>query len=64
MYYTGVVFQTGRVHARAAIPEVLTLVREARLEPEKVTTEVALWEEAPAALSTFHTKLLVTRERR
>jgi threonine dehydrogenase-like Zn-dependent dehydrogenase len=64
MYYTGVVFQTGRVHARAVIPEVLTLVREARLEPEKVTTEVALWEEAPAALSTFHTKLLITRERR
>jgi len=62
MYYTGVIFQTGRVHARPAIPEILTLVREARLEPEKITTEFALWEEAPQALGTFHTKLIITRE--
>jgi len=63
MYYTGVVFKTGRVHARAAIPEILTLIGETRLEPAKVTTEVAGWEEAPEALHAFHTKLVVTRER-
>jgi len=63
MYYTGITFYTGRVHVRPAIPEVLRLVSEARLAPEKITTEHAFWEEAPDALSTFHTKLLITRDR-
>ena len=63
MYYTGVILKTGRVHARAAIPEILTLVQEARLESAKVTTEVAVWEEAPEALRGFRTKLVITREK-
>lgn len=64
MYYTGMTFKTGRVHAHAAIPEILTLVREGRLEPAKVTTEFAVWDEAPEALRDFRTKLVIMRERK
>jgi threonine dehydrogenase-like Zn-dependent dehydrogenase len=62
MYYNGVVFKTGRVHARPIIPEILALVSEAHLAPEKVTTEFASWEEAAEALLNFRTKLIIERK--
>lgn len=50
MYTYGITFITGRVDARPAIPRVLHLVTSGRLQPEKVTTQVVSWDEAPAAL--------------
>lgn len=62
MYTTGVTFQTGRVNARQAIPQVLDLVQNGRFHPENITTAVAKWEEAPEAMMAFTTKVVITRE--
>jgi alcohol dehydrogenase len=63
-YVTGVTFQTGRVHARPAIPAVLELIASGRLHPELVTTRVAAWEESPVALREGDfVKLVFARER-
>ncbi|MBA2678680.1 MAG: alcohol dehydrogenase catalytic domain-containing protein [Ktedonobacteraceae bacterium] len=61
MYYSGVTFKTGRVHSRTTIPTILDLVRDARLQPELVTTELASWDEAAEALVNFRTKLVISR---
>lgn len=63
MYTTGVTLKTGRIHARATIPNVLDLVRAGRLHPEQVTSETASWEEAIDALLSYQTKLIITRDR-
>lgn len=51
MYTRGVRFHTGRVDARADIPAVLELVRDGRIAPELVNSEVLDWEDAPRALA-------------
>jgi alcohol dehydrogenase len=61
MYSIGVTFITGRVNARAALPSVLKLVGEGKLQPEKVTTETAGWDDAIEALLGYTTKLVITR---
>jgi alcohol dehydrogenase len=62
MYTKGITFETGRVHARTAIPHVLELAAEKNLRPELVTTRVVGWEEAPDALVTGEwTKLVISR---
>lgn len=63
MYTTGVTFKTGRSHARPTIPKIVELVRTGRLHPERITSEVASWEEAIDALLSYHTKLIITRDR-
>ncbi len=50
-YVTGIRFLTGRVHARPAIPAAIDLIASGRLHPELVTTRIAGWDEAPAALA-------------
>jgi alcohol dehydrogenase len=50
MYTRGVRFQTGRVNARAVIPEVLELVRTARLSPEVINSGVVPWDDAHEAI--------------
>ena len=50
MYMKGVTFVTGRVHARPAMPHVLELAASGRIAPERVTTRVVDWDDAPAAL--------------
>jgi alcohol dehydrogenase len=50
MYGTNATYHLGRAHARTVIPEVLKLMSEGRLEPEKVTTCQARSEEAPEVL--------------
>jgi alcohol dehydrogenase len=62
MYGTGVTFITGRVHARASLDAVLGLVNSGKLQPEKVTTETAPWDDAIDALKGYTTKLVITRE--
>jgi threonine dehydrogenase-like Zn-dependent dehydrogenase len=63
MYTKGITFETGRVHARAAIPHVLELAGSKKLRPEAVTTRVVGWDDAPAALvERGWTKLVMTRD--
>ena len=61
MYLGDVTFKTGRPHARSIIPEVLNLVQSGRLQPERVTSETATFEDAIDALLGFTTKLVITR---
>jgi threonine dehydrogenase-like Zn-dependent dehydrogenase len=61
MYLGDVTFKTGRAHARSIIPEVLNLVQSGRLQPQRVTSETATFEDAIDALLGFTTKLVITR---
>ena len=42
-----------RSHVRTVMPKVLDLVARGRLRPELVTTQVASFDEAPAAIGEF-----------
>jgi threonine dehydrogenase-like Zn-dependent dehydrogenase len=61
MYGTGVAFVTGRVSARAVLPDVLALIASGRFHPERVTTRTADWEDAPRALLDAGPKVVVHR---
>jgi threonine dehydrogenase-like Zn-dependent dehydrogenase len=61
MYTKGITFVTGRVNSRAVLPEVLRLIAEQRIDPALVTTETAPWHEAPTALLSYTTKLVLYR---
>ena len=50
MYTRGVRFHTGRVNARAAMPEVLALVRSGKLHPEAVNSSIVPWDDAHEAI--------------
>ncbi|HXD56208.1 MAG TPA: alcohol dehydrogenase catalytic domain-containing protein [Solirubrobacteraceae bacterium] len=51
MYTKGVTFRTGRANAREAMPHVLELAASGALRPERVTSRVVPWREAPEALA-------------
>jgi len=59
MYTRGCTLHTGRCHARALIPEVLALIAAGRLDPALVTSAVAGFDEAEAALAEPPTKLIL-----
>ena len=59
MYTRGCTLHTGRVHARAVIPEVLELIAAGRLDPALVTSAVAEFADAEAALAELPTKLIL-----
>ncbi len=61
MYTRGVVFRTGRVNARSAIPHVLDLIQSGRLHPELVTTATVQWDDAPDALADLNAKTVIVR---
>jgi alcohol dehydrogenase len=61
MYTNGVEFRIGRVMARPVIPGLLELVSAGRIHPERVTSRVASWEEAPKAVLNLERKLVITR---
>jgi alcohol dehydrogenase len=61
MYTRGVVFRTGRVNARAAIPHVLELINAGRLHPELVTSATVQWNDAPEALASLEAKTVIVR---
>jgi alcohol dehydrogenase len=61
MYGTGMIFVTGRVNARASLPEVLELVADGRLRPREVTTKTAPWAEAAEALLDRGPKVAIVR---
>jgi threonine dehydrogenase-like Zn-dependent dehydrogenase len=62
MYTKGIEFRIGRVQARAAIPAVLELATRGRIRPERVTSRVASWDEAPDAVLESQTKLVIARD--
>ena len=61
MYSSGITFHTGRANARADMPEVLGLIAEGRVHPERITATVAPWDRAIEALGDHRLKLVVTR---
>jgi alcohol dehydrogenase len=61
MYTNGIEFRTGRVMARSLIPEILELTAAGGLHPDRVTSKVVAWEDAPDAVAEPETKLIVTR---
>jgi alcohol dehydrogenase len=60
MYGIGLTFITGRIHASAAIPDVLRLVQSGQLDAAKITTRTARWDEAPEALLDPSAKVVIT----
>jgi threonine dehydrogenase-like Zn-dependent dehydrogenase len=50
MYTKGITFVTGRANAREAMPHVLALAESGALHPERVTSRVVPWDDAPEAL--------------
>ena len=61
MYTKGIRFETGRPHARPSMPRILALVRERRFQPELVTRETAVWDDAADAVAGHDGKLVITR---
>ena len=61
MYTKGIVFLTGRVHARPAIPTVLGLIASGSLDPTPVTRRAVDWDDAPEALAEHLEKLVISR---
>jgi alcohol dehydrogenase len=61
MYTKGIRFHTGRAHARPAMEPVLDLVRSGAFKPELITAETATWDEAPDAIASHRSKLVVSR---
>jgi threonine dehydrogenase-like Zn-dependent dehydrogenase len=60
MYTRGCTLHASRVHARALIPGVLELVEAGSLEPQRVTSAVVSFDDAPDALADPPTKLVLT----
>jgi threonine dehydrogenase-like Zn-dependent dehydrogenase len=50
----GIRFFTGRAHAAALLPAVMSLIEQGRLHPEDATTRVVDWEDAQAAFAARH----------
>ena len=61
LYTLGIRFFTGRAHAAALLPAVMSLIEQGRLHPEEVTTRVVDWEDAQAAYAEPAIKLVVRR---
>jgi alcohol dehydrogenase len=61
MYTRGITFCTGRVNARALIPDVVLAVKDGRLQPELVTAATVSWDEVDVALRDLAAKTIVTR---
>jgi alcohol dehydrogenase len=62
MYLKIVTFETGRVHARPAMPAVLELAVHGDFRPQEVTSRVVSWDDAPdALLERDWVKLVATR---
>lgn len=61
LYTRGIRFNTGRVHARALLPEVLDLLARDKLSVAPVVTRRAAWEDVVEAWGEPATKLVIER---
>lgn len=61
MYTLGIRYFVSRAHSAALIPEVLALIAAGRLHPERVTTSVIEWDDAPDHYLDDTIKLVVRR---
>jgi threonine dehydrogenase-like Zn-dependent dehydrogenase len=61
MYVNGGSFHTGLSHPHVDTPAVLELVASGRFKPERVTTLLAAWDDAPRAFLERTTKVVVHR---
>jgi threonine dehydrogenase-like Zn-dependent dehydrogenase len=61
MYTRGITLRTGRVNARAVIPNVVELILDGRLQPELITAATAQWDDAAEALAHLDAKTVVVR---
>lgn len=59
-YYKGLTLHTGRVHARATLPEALECIACGKLRPERVTHRVVPFEQAIDAMTDPGPKLVFT----
>ena len=48
--------------ARATIPSVLSLIQAGRLQPERITSRIAQWDDAAEALLDPSAKVVVVRD--
>jgi threonine dehydrogenase-like Zn-dependent dehydrogenase len=64
MYVYGGTLTTGLANVRANLPEILRTVQSGLLKPELVTTLQADWNDAPQALLSPTTKVVLVREPR
>ncbi len=61
MYADGVNFHIGRAMARDAMPAVLDLIANGKIDPARVTSNVVGWDGAAEAVLQTQTKLIVER---
>ena len=62
MYLHGARFTTGRVNARALLPDVLEAMQAGSIHPEKVTTEIVPWDSAIDAFRELSVKPVFIRD--
>ena len=62
MYMRGITYRTGRVNSRRELPQVLELIESGRINPDRVITQTARWEDAAEAILNYTTKLIISRE--
>ena len=61
LYTLGIKFFIGRAHSASLLPEVMPLIESGKLKPQKVTTKIIEWEDAPDAFMDKAIKLVVKR---
>lgn len=61
MYFNSTTLHLGVSNPRSDLPDLLALIADRRFQPEKVTTMVASWEDAPQAFLEDTTKVVVQR---
>jgi alcohol dehydrogenase len=61
MYFNTTTLHVGVSNPRSDLPDLLELIASRRFQPEKVTTLVAAWEDAPQAFLQDTTKVVIQR---
>jgi alcohol dehydrogenase len=59
MYLRTITLAAGRANSRVTLPPVLELIANGSIDPALVTSETASWDQAPEALLSYTTKLVV-----
>lgn len=62
MYANDVTLKTGVSHPRADLPAVLSLIKSGKFQPEKITSQVARWDDAAEAYLERTQKLVIQRD--